>query len=186
MTARRRFFAATVVSALAASLLTACGGGGKPSDLLVVTPNPKVHATAVAAALKMNCDVVAETAAKPGTDLRFIGPCVFTESAQVQCVKRVDDFYAYINRDLPNNDRLAAFINVEKFKGPGTYTKNSVVSLQVVHDGQLYIWKQDAATLTVDPGVHSVTVDAATLPASAGTPAAGKELVDGVATCQDG
>jgi len=165
-------------------LLTACSSGGKTSDLLVVTPDPKSHATAVPVEMHISCDVLPEPSAQPSTALTFSGACAFDHTSKAQCVVRVDDFYLYIDRKMANSDRLAAYINVEKYHGPGTYTKNSVVSLQVVHGGQLYIWEQNAATLTVAPDGRSVTVPSATLSPSAGTPAGGIETVDGGAACQ--
>ncbi len=172
---------------LASSLaLSTCGSPqGKASDLLVVTPDASRHGDGGQAQPALaDCTPLPEPSDGTASQLRFDGPCSFVETRAVQCVNKTDDYYAYIHRSLPDNAQLSALINVEKYKGPGTYTKNSVVFIQVARQGVLYEWRQESATLTVSDGGNRVAVASGTqVPPLSGNPARGVETAEGTLVC---
>jgi len=177
---------AIALCGLATLPLAACSGTkGSAADLLSITPDPSVHGNVAYDNQPLaGCSPLPESAGPTASNLRFQGPCTFTENQAVQCVNKIDDYYAYVNRQLPDYGQLSALINVERYKGPGTYTKNSVVFLQVSHNGVLYEWKQDSATLTVVDNGNKVIVAGASVPALAGNPAHGTAHVDGTLVCR--
>lgn len=174
--------AALLLSGLA---LAACGAPqGKATDLLTITPNASVSGDSSQFQPPLtDCNPAPEATDSTASDLRFDGPCSFVETQGVQCVNRTDDFYAYISRRLPDYAQLSALVNVEKYHGPGTYTKNSVVFVQVARHGVLYEWRQDSATLTVSDGGNKVLVTGTSLPPLSGNPARGVEKVAGTLAC---
>jgi hypothetical protein len=183
---RRQRLAVIVLCACVGISLAGCSGSrGNAGDLLRVTPNPSASANlAYDSEPLTGCEPLPEQSGPTESDLRFQGPCTFTESQSVQCVNKTDDYYAYVNRQLPDYGQLSALINVEKYKGPGTYTKNSVVFLQVSRKGVLFEWKQESATLTVADNGNKVIVGASSLPPLAGGPARGAARVEGVLVCR--
>jgi hypothetical protein len=172
---------ASVVIAMAG-----CSGSkGNSGDLLRVTPAPSATGNVAYDNQRLqDCTPLPEPTGPADSNLRFDGPCPFTQTQAVLCVNRVDDYYAYVNRDLPQHGQLSALINVEKYKGPGTYTKNSVVFLQVSRAGVLYQWKQEEASLTVTDNGRRVIVGPSSLPALAGGPARGEVRVEGTIACR--
>ena len=178
--------AAIVLCGLVTATVVGCSGSrGSAGDLLSVTPNPSATVDSAYVSRPLTgCDPLPESTGPTESDLRFQGPCTFTESQAVQCVNKTDDYYAYVNRQLPNYGQLSALINVEKYKGPGTYTKNSVVFLQVSREGVLYEWRQESATLTVADNGNKVIVGASSVPAVAGGPARGTARVEGSLACR--
>jgi len=178
--------AACVVVLVVLPLAGCSSSHGNSPGLLTTTPDPSSRGPVAYDNQPLTgCDPLPDDSAGTAlSDLRFAGPCSFTETAPVQCVDKVDDYYAYVTRQLPDYGQLSALINVERYKGPGTYTKNSVVFLQVSRNGTLYEWKQEAATLTVADKGTKVVVDAASVPAVPGNPARGSARVQGTLACR--
>lgn len=183
---KRRRLAIFLLCGVATLALAGCSSSkGNAADLLQVTPDPSVHGDLAYMSVPLEgCQPLPEPSAPAMSNLRFQGPCSFTQHGAVQCVNKTDDYYAYVNRQLPDYGQFSGLINVEKYKGPGKYTKNSVVMLQVARKGVLYEWKQQSATLTVTENGNQVIVEAANIPAVAGGPARGSARVEGTLTCR--
>ena len=170
-----------------AAALTGCGD--KPanaSDLLVVTPNPNIQ---VKADLGGQPPVDCKTKPDPAqshvvSNLTFAGPCAFTEHTVLTCVNKIDDYYVYVSRDLTDGARVGAVINVEKYKGPGKYTHNATIYVQLIRNGTLYEWMDQSGTLSVINDGYKVILPPNKLPAVAGSLARGAETISGVAVCK--
>jgi hypothetical protein len=183
---RGRLLTAITLHVPVAILVAGCSSSrGNSADLLSITPNASATANVAYENQPLSdCTPVPEPNPTTESNLRFEGPCAFTQTSAVRCVNKVDDYYAYINRELPDYGQLSALVNVEKYKGPGTYSKNSVVFIQVSRKGVLYEWKQESATLTVTQDANKVIVGASSVPAVAGGPARGSIRVEGTLACR--
>jgi hypothetical protein len=131
--------------------LAACGSSeGAQPTLLVSTPNPRVTPLPTAIG-NLNCRPLPQ----PGpvkSHLTFAGPCSFTQTTAVRCVRKGDDFYAYIERKLPGKARLFTTINVEYYTKPGTYPGLTQVYVEVSSGPNIYSWANRTATATVPSG----------------------------------
>jgi len=126
----------------------------------------------------------AEPASAPrGSDLVFSGACSFTESGKVSCSTQPDDFLFQFSRDTPDGPKLYLQLNVEFYKGPGSYPQNVHVLVEIPDNGTLYEWDTLNAAATVDPGGRSGSLDNVTLPPDPGTPTRGTLTINGTFAC---
>lgn len=95
------------------------------------------------------CPPEAETAAGSGT-FTVNGPCRYQIHAPVSCEGSADDFYAASTRAAKLNATLVTYLNVENYKGPGTY--DSVQMFVTVQSGSKILrWSNDHVHATVAP-----------------------------------
>jgi hypothetical protein len=175
------------ICVLSGLILVACSSSStQATDLLVVTPDPRIHAEVPSGELTaLNCEPTADKG-RAQSKLVLDGPCRFTVLSAIRCVHKTDDFYAYIKRELPNGGRMDTIINVEHYAGPGRYVKRAELYMQVDRNGALYGWQTWHATAEIASGERTITIEPAAVPAQAGTPARGTETIWGVATCDPG
>jgi hypothetical protein len=161
----------------------ACGSSqGAQPTLLVVTPDSRVTPLPTTMG-NLNCRPLPE-AGPARSHLTFAGPCSFTQTAPVRCVKRGDDFYAYIERKLPGKARLFTTINVEYYTRPGTYPGLTQVYVEVTSGPNIYSWANRTATATVPAGEQGLVLQATDALPWAGTPATGIEGLSGRVACR--
>jgi hypothetical protein len=173
------------------TMVSCSSGGGGSTNLLVVTADPNAHSVAALAggAADPQCSPLpGQAKPKVSSHMTFEGPCHFTEESAARCVKRPDDFYVYLSHNLPGDGRFILTLNVETYKGPGSYglkegNGGAEVYLEVTRNGQFYYWTVRHASVSVDETPPHVDLVAAHLPAQAGTPARGIETVAGTVAC---
>jgi hypothetical protein len=88
----------------------------------------------------------------PGpSSLSVTGPCAFQQRGAVVCESLGDDFIVAVSRKAANGATLVAYINVEAYKGPGSYDEAQM--FVAVQDGKsMYRWSNERGRVTVGPG----------------------------------
>jgi hypothetical protein len=163
--------------------LVACGSAsGTQPKLLVITPNPSITAPPLPR-FNAPCDAPPESG-KPRSHVVFSGPCHFTETAAVRCIRQGDDFYIYIHRKFAHGWTFDANLNVEHYSGPDTYTNLTDVYIQLSKGESVDAWGQHQATATVTEGEHSLILQLTTAPGYAGTLQVEPELMSGTFVCR--
>ena len=173
----RAFLLATV-----ACVLTACGSQASTSDLLMVTPDPRITAQPVSDT-SFTCKPVLPTPGATRSEAVLEGPCAFTFTAAAKCINKTDDFYANIQLPLNDDGKLNLNINLEHFNGPGRYEKKSQLVLTVTRGVQIGFWQQLAGTVELSKDAKKVTIPPLSMPASLGNVIGGTETVRGVLAC---
>lgn len=173
-----------VMTCLVAATLAACGGG-QSTKLLVDSGGGASQAPGALAAADPQCRPLADSHSETvHSTLTFSGPCHFTESGAAKCVKRPGDFYVYLSHDLPSNGRFILTVNAEGYTGSGRYNKQTEIYLEISRGGDFYYWSVRHATVVIrESSAPQVDIENSKLPAQAGTPASGTELVDGTVAC---
>lgn len=128
------------------------------------------------------CPPTSEPAGAAGSDLTFAGACAFHQAAAAYCRTAPDDFYAFLRRAMGAGATLDLYVNVEFYKGPGTYRRTQ--ALMVVQDGPtLYQWSNYDVTATVARDGRSVTLPPTELLTQPGQAGAGPERLQGSIGC---
>jgi hypothetical protein len=85
----------------------------------------------------------------PGpSSLAVSGPCAFSHVGAVSCASTGDDFIVAASRKAAGGATLVLYINVEKYRGPGTYVGTQM--FVAVQDGKsIYRWSNDNGRVTV-------------------------------------
>jgi hypothetical protein len=96
--------------------------------------------------------------------LRATGPCAFEHRAATNCESAGDDFIVAITRKTAGNATLVVFLNVERYRGPGSY-ENAEMFVAVQDGTSLYRWWGDTVNATVGPDEAFVTLTSARLEA---------------------
>ncbi len=173
-----------VVMCCVSVLLAGCGSGGQAQPkLLVITPNAQAKAPILALAPSVNCRPAAEHG-PAYSRLAFVGPCAFTETARLQCVQRIDDYYAYVYRKLPQGWSLYTTINIEYYTRPDTYKQLTEIYVEVTKGLATYAWGQRLGTATVSPGGLRLTLPFTNLAPWPGTLSTQMEQIGGYLTCR--
>jgi len=175
---------------LIAAALCACGGGSAPARLLGTTPTAVPRASSLAQlnmdlskAAPLDCTVSGGSAQTVQSNLRFTGPCAYTEQSGVACSRKIDDFYVYIKHSLPGNGSFIVSINVEKYKGPGDYTNATQVFVEAARGPDIYPWSQLVTSSRVAPDGRHVHLEETDVPPQSGTQALGVEHIGGDVYC---
>jgi hypothetical protein len=169
-------------------LCVAIGGCGASSSatptLLVVTPNPNITAAPLPR-FHAPCQAPKETG-KVVSRMVFAGPCALTETKPVRCIHKLDDFYAYIHRNLKHGWHFDVTINIEYYTHPDTYTKLTQLYIQLSKGDTVDAWGQDQATATVTAHEASLVLVPTNAPGYAGTIQVQSEIVSGTLVCTSG
>ena len=91
------------------------------------------------------------------SSLNVSGPCAFKHRGTFSCEAIHDDFYISMTRQAAHGSTLTVFINVEKFKGAGTY-QNAEMFLGVQDKSSIYRWSSQEVQLTVGPDAQYVVL----------------------------
>lgn len=118
-----------------------------------------------------------------GSNLGFSGVCTFTETAKVSCSTQPDDFLFQFKRATPNGPTIYYNVNVEYYKGPGTYTQYVQMIFEIPDNGTIYEWDNQNGSATIDQSGSSGSINNVDLPADPGTPSQGTEYVNGSFQC---
>jgi len=182
-----------IVSMVVATALSGCGGNGSGrTSLLVSSADPSAHAVTGgnSAAADPRCTPSVPPASTEPllSSMTIQGPCHLTETGNARCVKRPDDFYVYLSRDLPGDGRFILTVNVEGYHGSAKYGNGvgngAEIYIEVTRNGQFYYWTVRHAAVAVDESSPPhVDLETAHLPAQAGTPARGTETISGTVGC---
>ena len=87
----------------------------------------------------------------PGpSSLSVTGPCAFQHRGAVTCEALADDFYISMSRKALRGATLMVYINVENYKGPGSYT-DAQIFVGVQDKTSIYRWSSDTLAITVGP-----------------------------------
>jgi hypothetical protein len=87
----------------------------------------------------------------PGpSSLTVSGPCTFEHRAAVSCESMHDDFILTASREAARGATLMVYINVEKYKGPGSY-ENAEMFVGVQDETSIYRWSSDRVSITIGP-----------------------------------
>ena len=166
----------------AAPAPSAVPGQEEPSQPLIVTGNLPVNTAASAAEAPPFkpelCKLQPDTAGS--STFRVKGPCAFQHSGNVKCRAVVDDFYTTLLRKGPGEATTAVYLNVEYFKGPGTYDGGQMF-LTVQNGDAYYHWSSDSVKTIVAPGLKYVDVPTTKLDAE--PPNTGTAIVSGRLWC---
>jgi hypothetical protein len=119
--------------------------------------------------------------AGPSSNLSISGACQAEELDTVSCTIAVDDFYAVIHRPLTGGRTLYLTLNVETYRGPGSF-HNAQLYLEVQGGGVLARWTNLEVAATVAKG-GLVTLPGATVTAEVGTGAPGPITLSGRLQC---
>ena len=95
------------------------------------------------------CPPPADAAGGPST-LKVTGPCPFEHRGTFAYERAVDDFYLSMTRKAARGATLTVFVNVESYKGPGTY-KAAQMWIGVQDKTSIYRWSSDALDITIGP-----------------------------------
>jgi hypothetical protein len=172
-----------VCAAMAA--LNACGGTSGAPLLVSTAPPLGTEDSPPAAAPNPQCLPLADPSpSSVRSDLAVTGSCHFTDHSAAKCVQRPGDYYVYIRHDLPADGQYVLTINVEGYKGAGTY-KGGQVNVQITRSGLFYYWSTFSAAVTIMDSLTTADVSKAALAAQAGTPARGTVNVSGHVSCPD-
>ncbi len=148
-----------------------------------VTPAPTLPSPRPPVPLECNPPADEPSTVPHGSDLRIEGACTFTETSAVACSTQPDDFLFQFARRTPNGPTIYFQLNVENYKGPGTYASNVQAIFEIPDNGTTYEWDSQDASTTVDVGQRSGSIHRAVLPADAGTPTRGTVTIDGSFVC---
>lgn len=167
---------------IACVALSACDKDPASNVKIIARPSTAVHSTAgpVIPFRPELCVLPPEdTAGKSNLVAR--GPCSFHHEGNVRCRRSVDDFYVAILRKAPGEATLAIYINVETYKGPGSY-KNAQMFLTVQDGKSYYHWSNDSVSIRVGPKERFV--DLPTVHLEGEPPNTGTEVVTGKLWCR--
>ena len=117
---------------------------------------------------------------KGSTKFSANGPCSFHNEGDVKCRATVDDFYTMLLRQGPGNATVAIYLNIEAYKGPGTY-EGGQMFLTAQNGDAYYHWSNDSVKTVVGPGLKWVDVPETKLDAE--PPNTGTEIVSGRFWC---
>lgn len=118
-----------------------------------------------------------------GSRLTFSGPCNFTETGRVACSTQPDDFIFQLTRDTPNGPKLYLQLNVEFYKGPGTYQHDVHLIFEITDAGTIYEWDTVDGVATIDPGQRGGSLGRISVGPDPGTPSRGTLTVLGSFAC---
>ncbi len=125
--------------------------------------------------------VVALTAAGLGTAAR-LGVFQASTAPVGDSSLAADDFYVVVERTLAAGRTLDLYIDVEFYKGPGSY--RGAQSLLIIQEaGTLYTWSNFRTEVTVLPREAGVRLARTELRPEAGRPGAGVETLTGTLAC---
>jgi len=138
-------------------------GGGSPLPVGACPPQP-------------------EPAGAAGSEAELAGPCTFRQAGRAYCRHAADDFYVVVERTLAAGRTLDLYIDVEFYKGPGSY--RGAQSLLIIQEaGTLYTWSNFRTEVTVLPREAGVRLARTELRPEAGRPGAGVETLTGTLAC---
>jgi hypothetical protein len=127
------------------------------------------------------CNVAPETTTGRTTFVAN-GPCSFKHTADVKCRAVADDFHTVILRQGPGEATVSVYLNIEFYKGPGSYDGGQMF-LTVQNKDAYYHWGSDSVTTTVAPGLKYVDLPRTRLEAE--PPNTGTVIVSGRLWCTD-
>lgn len=131
----------------------------RPTEIVTAPPAAATSAGKAAAAPKpppaeawrpLGCPPPPETSPGPSS-LVVTGPCAFQHRAAVSCEALFDDFLLTMTRPAGHGATLMVFINVEKYRGPGSY-KGAQMFLGLQDKANIYRWSSDTVDITVGSG----------------------------------
>ncbi len=96
------------------------------------------------------CPPPPEDGPGPST-LSVTGPCAFQHQGTFACEASADDFYVSASRKAARGATLLVYINVERYKGPGTY-KDAQMYIGVQDKTSIQRWSSDKVDITIGPG----------------------------------
>lgn len=174
----------SVVLLLCAMALAACGAEAPQGRLLTAAPSaPTIAPIGPLPTWRPALCVPEPESAPRYSDLTFSGACTFHHIGPLTCHASQDDFYLTTQRTLSGGLPLTLYINVERYRGPGTYTNAAEVHM-IIQDGQgLFRWSNFHGTITVAPGETAATLAPVDLTPEPGTPTTGTESVRGRIGC---
>ena len=126
-----------------------------------------------------NCKLVPE-ATGGQSDFSATGPCAFTQTANVACRSLTDDMHALFVRKAKGEGTVSVYINVESYKGPGSYNDTQMF-ITYENGSSYYHWGSDSVHVTVTRGEKSVILPRNELIAE--PPNTGVEMVSGTLRC---
>src|SRR5262249_54565932 len=85
------------------------------------------------------------------------GPCTFRHKGAASCESLGDDFYISFSRKALGAATLMVYINVEQYKGPGSYTRAEMF-VGVQDKTSIYRWSSDTVNITVGPNEEFATL----------------------------
>jgi hypothetical protein len=85
------------------------------------------------------------------------GPCAFQHRAAVDCEGTADDFLVTLSRQAARGATLMVYINVEFYRGPGSYT-GAQMFVGVQDKTSIYRWSSDSVSITVGPDERFVSL----------------------------
>jgi len=160
---------ATPAPAGASSPEAAVAPAGPPAAAAAAQPDAKLRAAAAAAAppgdgkwRPQGCPPPSERAGGPG-EFKAAGPCAFEHHAVVSCETAPDDFFVTMSRPGARGSLVMAYINVEKYKGPGTYD-GAQMFVGVQDKTSIFRWSSDEVTVTVGPDQKFAQLNETKLP----------------------
>jgi len=128
------------------------------------------------------CPPEAERANSSGSSADFGGVCPFHQGGRVYCRSSGDDFYVLLRRALPGGGSLSLYVDVEFYRGPGSY--RDVQVLLLVQDAQtIYQWSNFRAQATVAAREGSLRLPRTQLGVESGRAGSGSETVSGTLAC---
>ncbi len=102
------------------------------------------------------CPPAAEDSTGPGTFIAT-GPCRFEQKTLVSCEGSPDDYYAAVTRQAKQGATLVTYVNVENYKGPGTYDGTQMF-VTVQSGSTILRWSSDNVHATVSLGETYVDI----------------------------
>jgi hypothetical protein len=119
---------------------TASSGAPKPSPA-----NP----AATSEWRPAGCPPPSEDSPGPST-LKVTGPCAFEHRGTFSCEALHDDFYISASRKATGRASLMVYINVERYKGPGTY-QGAEMFIGLQDATSINRWSSDQVSITIGP-----------------------------------
>jgi len=159
------------------------GGGTNSPVAAAATQVPKPPPTHPPVPIQCSPPSPEPSGTPQGSDLTFSGACAFTETGRVACSTQPDDFIFQFSRKTPDGPTIYAQVNVEYYKGPGSYAQNVHFLFEIPDNGTIYEWDTLNGGATIDAGGHSGSFDNLSLPPDPGTPTQGTITVNGSFAC---
>lgn len=189
-----------VIMATALVLAVGCSSGsttsaarpapsGSQSALPIATEAPVAGATTTSSPVQTKTvPLVCPPPDAPGphgSDLVFSGVCGFHEQRLVPCPnnpQNSDDYYIRFTRPMRNGLTMYVDINVEHYRGPGTYDATTIL-IEIPNGTTIYEWSTNSGSLTVEADRQSGRLPRNELPPAIGTPTQGTEFLEGSFRC---
>ena len=128
-----------------------------PSGNPAARVSPPASAALVSPVLpELNCQLASRDLRGP-SEFVAQGPCAFQFRAKANCQAMADDFYVALTRTAQNGAAVVVYLNVEQYKGPGTYNWAQML-VALYSQTTIYRWSNNNVHADVAPGEASVTL----------------------------